>query len=340
MPVPFAINGLGRLGRALLRVAAGRDDVAVVAVNDVVAPEALVRLVRRDSVRGPFPGEVALDGDGLVVAGRRIALFSEPDPGAIPWSGTGARLVVEATGELLARRRAGRHLDSDRGGRVGGVERVILAANTPEADVTLCLGVNEGDFDPARHRLVSNASCTTNALAPVAKVLLAAFGVERGSMTTVHPYTVHQRLLDGGYPDPRRARAAALNLVPTATTAAEAVGRVLPALAGRVVGMGVRVPTPAVAMLELSAELGTDVSSEEVRAAFRAAAEGDLAGILAVTDEEPVSSDFLGSPYSAVVDLPLVAVAAGRLARVVAWYDNEWGYATRIAELVAKLGSS
>jgi glyceraldehyde 3-phosphate dehydrogenase (phosphorylating) len=340
MPVPFAINGLGRVGRALLRIAAARADVELVAVNDLVAPEVLARLLRRDTVHGPFPGNVEAADGALLVDGRRIPLFRESDPAAIPWRPTGARLVVEATGELLARARAARHLDrsADPGeGRDGGVERVILTANAPDADVTLCLGVNESDYDPRRHRVVSNSSCTTNCLAPILRILHARFGVERALMTAVHSYTVNQRLLDLAHPDPRRSRAAAVNMVPTATTAPAAVGRLLPALAGRVEGIGVRVPTPAAAMLDLAVVLAAEAGVEQVRSAFRDAAAGELAGILATTDEELVSSDFIGDPHSAVVDLPLVQ-ATGRLLRVVAWYDNEWGYANRLAELVARLG--
>ena len=343
MPVPFAINGLGRIGRALLRIAAGHADVEVVAANDVVAPEILVRLLRRDSVHGPFPGTVELAEGALVVNGRRIALWREADPAAVPWRQAGARLVVEATGEHLTRARAARHLGREwdaAHGRAEGVERVILTANAPDADVTLCLGVNDAAYDPARHRVVSNASCTTNALAPILKVLADRFGVERALMTAVHSYTVNQRLLDLPHPDPRRARAAALNMVPTATTAPAAAGRLLPGLAGRIEGIGVRVPTPEGAMLDLAVDLAADAGADDLRRAFRQAAAGELAGILGVSDEELVSSDFIGDPRSAVVDLPLLQVAGGRLARVVAWYDNEWGYATRLAELVARLGAS
>jgi glyceraldehyde 3-phosphate dehydrogenase len=333
MTVPFAINGLGRIGRALVRIAAGRDDLLLVAVNDLADPAALARLVQRDTVHGPFAGRVETDGGALVIDGRRVPLFCQPDPSRVPWGGTGARVVVEATGALLARDRAAGHLRD-------GVERVVVSANAPEADVTICQGINDADYDPARHRVVSNASCTTNCLAPLLAVLDAGWGVERALMTTIHSYTLNQRLLDAPHDDPRRARAAALNTVPTATTAPRAVGEVLPALAGRVEGLAVRVPTPAVAMLDLSAALAAEATAEAVRRAFRAAAaEGPLAGVLAVSDEELVSSDFVGSPFSAVVDMPLVQVAGGRLVRVVAWYDNEWGYATRLADLVARIGA-
>jgi glyceraldehyde 3-phosphate dehydrogenase len=240
-------------------------------------------------------------------------------------------VVVEATGALTSRDQAAGHLG-------GPVERVVLSANSDDADVTLCLGVNDGDFDPHRHRVISNASCTTNCLAPLVAVLDRRFGVERAAMTTVHSYTVNQRLLDLAHPNPRRQRAAALNMTPTATSAPRALGRVLPHLAGRLSGMAIRVPTPMGALLELVAHLRRPATADEVRDAYRGAAgEGPLAGILAVSEEELVSSDFIGEAHSAVVDLPLVEVADGRLARVAAWYDNEWGYATRLADLVARL---
>jgi glyceraldehyde 3-phosphate dehydrogenase len=331
MSVPFAINGLGRIGRALLRIAARRDDLTLVAANDLVPVEVLARLVARDTVHGPFAGSVRADGDALVVDGRRVPVSAAAEPAAVPWQGTGARVVVEATGAFLGRAAAAGHLR-------GPVERVVLAANSDDADLTLCLGINEGDFDPARHRVVSNASCTTNCLAPLARVLDDACGLERALMTTVHSYTVNQRLLDLPHPDARRSRAAGLNMVPTATTAPGALGRVLPALAGRVAGLAVRVPTPAVAMLDLAAQVRRPCDAEAVRRAFREAAAGPLAGILGAVDEELVSSDFVGNPLSAVVDLPLVQVADRHLVRVVAWYDNEWGYTTRLAELVARLG--
>jgi glyceraldehyde 3-phosphate dehydrogenase len=345
MPVPFAINGLGRVGRALLRIAAGRDDLLPVAANDLEPAAALAERVARDSVYGPFAGEVRVEpgaaagaAAAMVVAARgraarRLAVFSEPDPGRVPWQETGARVVVEATGVFLERTAAARHLR-------GGVERVLLTANATDADLTVCLGINEGDFDPARHRVVSNASCTTNCLAPLVRVLDERFGVRRAMMSTVHPYTLNQRLLDSPHPDRRRARAAALNIVPVTTTAPRALGGLMPGLAGRVEGLAIRVPTPAVAMLDLVAELAADADAEALRDAFRAAAAGPLAGIVAAVEDERVSSDFVGRPESAVVDLPLVAVADRRLARVIAWYDNEWGYASRLADLVARVGAA
>lgn len=343
MPIRFAINGLGRIGRALARIARERPGIEWVAANDPVPVEILARLLARDTVHGPFAGDVAVapEGDALLVDGRRIPVFGEARPERIPWDGTGAQVVVEASGRFLARDEAARHLAPERG---EGVGRVVLTANAPEADVTLCLGLNEGDYDPRRHRVVSNASCTTNCAAPMLAVLARRFGVRRALISTVHSYTVNQRLVDRPHADPRRARAAAVNIIPTATTAPEALGRVLPAVAGRVEGMAVRVPTPAVAMLDLVADLGTETSAETsaeaVREAFREAAAGPLGRVLAATDEELVSSDFVGSPMSVTVDLPLVQVAGGGLARVVGWYDNEWGYSHRLADLVALVGET
>lgn len=331
MPVPFAINGLGRIGRCLLRIAEERDDLELVAVNDVEGVAGLAARVERDSVYGPFAGTVEAGERALVVSGRRVAVHSAAEPAAVPWGESGARVVVEASGRFAARERAAGHLG-------GSVERVVISANAPDADVTLCRGINDAAFDPARHRVISNASCTTYCLAALVRVLDRAFGIERATMSTTHPYTRNQRLLDAPHPDPRRARAAALNVVPTPTTAAEALGRLMPHLAGRVEGLVLRVPTPAVGVLDLVASVSRETRAEAVRESLREAAAGELDGVLAVEEGERVSSDFVGRPESAIADLPLVAVAAGRLARVVAWYDNEWGYAARLADLVARVG--
>lgn len=334
MPIRFAINGLGRVGRALLRIAHGRDGLELAAINDVVSASVLARLLARDTVHGPFAARVAGTEGALEVDGRRIPVFQQPDPAAVNWSRERVEVVVEATGRFLDREQAAGHLG-------GTVRWVVLSANSnpaDPADATLCLGVNDAGFDPAGSAVISNSSCTTNALALVAKVLQDRFGVRRALMSTVHSYTENQRLLDLPHPDPRRARAAALNVIPTPTTATRALGLLLPEFAGRIEGFAVRVPTPAVAMLDLVADLERDVSIEEVRQAFReAAAGGGMAGLLGVTEEELVSSDFIGDPRSAVVDLPLVQVTGGRLVRVVAWYDNEWGYAHRLADLLVRL---
>jgi glyceraldehyde 3-phosphate dehydrogenase len=274
-----------------------------------------------------------LDEGALAIGDRRVPVFQESDPARVDWSRAGVEVVVEATGRFLRRERAAAHLG-------GSVRRVILSANADPldpADVTLCLGLNEGELDPERHAVVSNGSCTTNCLALVAKVLHASFRVRRALMSAVHSYTENQRLLDLPHPDPRRSRAAALNIIPTSTTAPEALGLVLPELAGQIDGFAVRVPTPAVAMLDLVAELEAEVTAEEIRRAFREAAAGELDGVLGVCEEELVSSDFVNDPRSAVVDLPLVQVTGGHLARIVAWYDNEWGYTHRLADLLERL---
>ncbi len=330
MTVPFAINGLGRIGRALLRIARQRAGLELVAVNDLGSAEQLARLVARDSVHGAFAGTVAAGPGSLVVDGRRIAAFQVGD-GDIPWETTGARLVVDATGRANTRAAAERHFRP-------GVERVIVSANASDVDVTICIGVNDSAYDPARHRLLSAASCTTNCLAPVAFLLDRAFGIERALLNTVHSYNNDQRLLGAPHADPRRARAAAINMIPTTTSAVAALGRVLPALAGRLEGFAVRVPTPDVSLIDLAVSLAQPASTAAVNDLFRTAAAGELAGILAVTDEELVSSDFLGRGESAIVDLPLTQCVDDRLLRVVAWYDNEWGHASRLADLLELAG--
>ncbi|HKI04972.1 MAG TPA: glyceraldehyde 3-phosphate dehydrogenase NAD-binding domain-containing protein [Thermoanaerobaculia bacterium] len=335
MPLRFGINGLGRVGRALLRAAHGRQDLQLAAVNDVVPSHVLARLLARDTVHGPFAAAVHAVAGGLEIGGGFVAVFQEDDPARLDWARHGVEVVVEASGRFLRRERAAAHLG-------GTVRQVVLSANADPADpadVTVCLGLNEGAFDPARHAVVSNASCTTNCLALVAKVLHDRFGVRRALMSAVHSYTENQRLLDLPHSDPRRSRAAGLNIVPTSTTAPEALGLLLPELAGRVEGLHVRVPTPMVAMLDLVADLEREATAESVRQAFREAAQGPLEGWLGVTEEELVSSDFVNDPRSAVVDLPLVQVVGGGLARVAAWYDNEWGYAHRLADLLDRLAS-
>jgi glyceraldehyde 3-phosphate dehydrogenase len=331
-PLRFGINGFGRIGRALLRAARGREEIELAAINDVVPAHVLSRLVARDTVHGPFPGEIRAGGGVLIVDGRPVPVFQQSDPGQVDWPGEEVAVVVEATGRFIGRERAAAHLR-------GTVRRVVISANADPADpadVTFARGINDGAFDPERHAVLSNASCTTNALALVAKVLHDRFGVRRALMSTVHSYTENQRLLDLPHPDPRRSRAAAVNIIPTSTTAAESLGLLLPALADRVTGFAVRVPTPAVAMLDLVADLEREAPLEAIREAFRAAAAGPLAGCLGVTEEELVSSDFVNDPRSAVVDLPLAQVT-GNLVRVVAWYDNEWGYAHRLADLLERL---
>ncbi len=332
MPVRFAINGLGRIGRALFRVAHQRPALEVVAVNDLGTAEQLAGLVARDSLHGPFAGAVTAEPGALVVDGRRIAVYNEPDPSAIPWHGEEPALVVDATGRCTTRPKAEAHLRS-------GVRKVVVSANAEGLDLTVCRGVNEAAYDAAEHHLLSGASCTTNCLAPVVQVLHRGFGFERGLLNTVHSYNNDQRLLGYPHPDPRRARAAALNMIPTTTSAVSAIDRVLPELAGRIQGFAVRVPTPNVSLIDLVAELRGRPAADEVNDAFRQAAAGELAGVLAVSDEPLVSSDFLGDPHSAIIDLPLTQTVDGRLHRVVAWYDNEWGHASRLADLVELAGA-
>jgi glyceraldehyde 3-phosphate dehydrogenase len=333
MPLRFGINGLGRIGRALLRLTRDHPDLELAAVNDVVDAPMLARLLARDTIHGPFPGAVAGEPGALVVDGRRIPVLAEPDPARIPWTEAAVQVVVEATGRFARRDLAAPHLG-------GTVERVIVSANAPEVEATFCLGVNDSTYDPRAHAVVSNASCTTNCLALTLKVIHDAFGVRGALVSTVHPYTENQRLLDGPHAEPRRARAAGLNMIPTPTTAARAVGLVIPDLRGKIEGFGVRVPTAAVALLDVVAELERPAPADALRDAYRAAAAGPLGAVLAVAEEELVSSDFVGDPHSAIVDLPLVQslqTLSGGLSRVVAWYDNEWGYANRLRDLLAIL---
>lgn len=335
MSIPFSINGLGRVGRALLRCSRRFPQLELVGINDLAPAEVLARLVARDSIFGPFGGVVQADGEALVIDGRRIPVFSEPDPAQIPWQRAGAKIVVEATG-------ASRTGPFARGHLHGGVERVVAAWNPrdpEEVDATICMGVNEETYRPGEHRLVSNASCTTHCTAPVVRVLEAGWGIRQGLINSVHGVTNNQALLDSAHPEPRRSRSAMLNMIPTASHAAEAVGLVLPRLAGRLRGFVVRVPAPHGALLDLVVELREPASDDELRDAFRLAAR-KAGGILAVTEEELVSGDFIGDSHSAIVDLPLIQSLEDGMVRIVAWYDNEWGYASRLAELLLLLGGS
>ena len=333
MPVRIAINGLGRMGRALFRVAWPRPGIEIVAANDLGTAEQLAGLLARNSLHGPFPGKVSAEPDALVVDGRRVAIYNESDPAGVPWLDQEPDVVVDATGKCTQRPLAAAHLRPP-------VRKVVVSANAEGMDQTICMGINQDVYDEDVHHLLSAASCTTNCLAPVVAVLDRAFGFERGMLNTVHSYNNDQRLLGYPHQDPRRARAAALNMIPTTTSAVIALGRVLPELAGRIHGFAVRVPTPNVSLIDLVAELRDSPGSAAVNAAFREAAGGELAGILAVSEEPLVSSDFLGDPHSAIVDLPLTQSLDGRLHRVVAWYDNEWGHASRLADLAEFVGSS
>ena len=341
MPIPFAINGLGRIGRALTRIAHSRHDLELVAVNDLAEPSTLARLLARDSIHGRFGPRVEADGDVLKIDGRPIRAFRHAEPTDIPWQRTGARLVVDATGTATSRVRAAGHL------RPNGPQKVLISAISEDADLMICRGLEGPAYDPDRHHVISNASCTTNCLVLLLDVLDREFGIEHALMNEVHSYTGNQNLVDGDHPDPRRGRAAAVNIVPTHTAAPWAAQQLMPGLKGRIEGIAVRVPTPNVALLDLVVRLRGPVTVEAVRASFRAAAEGRLAGLLAVSDEPLVSSDYIGEPYSAIVDLGLIqqtgdgdAADGSPLVRVPAWYDNEWGYAQRLADVVTQIGES
>ncbi len=332
MATRVGINGLGRIGRALVRVAHLRPDlgVEVVAANDSADAPTLARLLRHDTIHGSFPAPVAGEEGALSVAGRRIPVGRSAAPEGIDWSTEGVELVVEATGHFRRRALAAAHLG-------GTVRRVVVSATVADADASFCVGINDSDFDPGRHAVVSNTSCTTNCLAAVLAVLDSAFGVDRALMNTVHCVTNSQNLVDMAHADPRRARAAIANLIPTTSDAIPSIGWVLPRLAGRVEGMAIRVPIVAGSLIDLVVELGRGATRDDLVGTLRAAERGALAGVLGTTDEELVSSDFIDDPRSAVVDLPLLQQVGDRLWRIVAWYDNEWGYANRLAELVARI---
>ncbi len=333
MATRVAINGFGRIGRLVLRSAkqGGFRDVEFVAVNDVTDSKTLAHLLKYDSVHRTFPGAVDAVEGGLRVDGEEIRVLSERDPAALPWGDLGVDVVVEATGRFTKREDASKHL-------AAGAQKVIISAPAKGEDITVVLGVNEDSYDPAEHHVISNASCTTNCIAPVAKVLLDAFGLARGLMTTIHAYTNDQTVLDAPHKDLRRARAAGLAMIPTTTGAARATALVLPELEGKLEGMSIRVPIPNVSLVDLTAELERPASVEEVNAAYTAAAAGALDGILSVTTEPLVSVDFTGTDSSAVVDLLSTAAVEDRLVKVLAWYDNEWGYSCRVRDLVRYVG--
>ncbi len=331
MAVKVGINGFGRIGRLAFRAMQDKD-IEVVGVNDLVDAKTLAHLLKYDSVHGRYQGTVEDDGDAIVVDGRRIPVKAERDPANLPWKDVGAEIVVEATGLFVDRDGAQKHLDA-------GAERVIISAPAKNPDVTIVLGVNDGDYDPAKHRIVSNASCTTNCLAPVAKVLDETFGLKRGWMTTIHAYTADQRLVDAPHKDLRRARAGALSMIPTKTGAAAAIGLVLPHLKGKLDGFAMRVPTPDVSVVDLSCELNGEATVEGINEAMRKAAEGPMKGILEYMDGPLVSSDFTTDSNSSIFDAPSTRVMDRTFAKVLSWYDNEWGYSCRVADLAVKLGS-
>jgi glyceraldehyde 3-phosphate dehydrogenase len=334
MTVKVGINGFGRIGRQSLKAIMERQpQLEVVAVNDITDVATNAHLFKYDSNYGAFPGQVEAKADALIIDGHEVKVLAEKDPARLPWAALGVQIVIESTGIFTEAEKAKAHL-------AAGGKKVIISAPAKGEDVTIVLGVNEGMYDPAKHHIISNASCTTNGLAPVVKVLHDAFGVVKGFMLTVHSYTNDQRILDQPHKDLRRARAAALNIIPTSSGAKKAIGLVIPALQGRVDGFALRVPTPTVSVLEFVAEVSRNVTPEEVNAAFTAAAQsGPMKGILAVSEEELVSMDFKGNPYSSIVDAAYTQVVGGNMVEVLAWYDNEWGYSCRLADLTAYIAS-
>ena len=331
MAIKVGINGFGRIGRNVIRAGINHPGLEFVAVNDLTDVKTLTHLLKYDSTLGPFHGDVKIDGDSIVANGNKIKVFATRDPAEIDWASVGAQVVIESTGRFTEAKDAAKHLR-------GSVKKVIISAPAKDEDVTIVLGVNDAAYDPAKHNIISNASCTTNCLGPVVKVLHEKFGIEKGSMTTIHSYTNDQNVLDFPHTDLRRARAAALNMIPTTTGAAKAIGLVMPELKGKLDGYAMRVPTPNVSVVDLVAILKTNTTTEAVNAALKAAAEGPLKGILAYTEDPVVSTDMMHNPNSSIVDSQLTKVMGGNLLKVVAWYDNEWGYSMRVVDLVEFLG--
>ena len=328
MTTRIAINGFGRIGRNLLRAIRKYElDVEIVAVNDLTDPVTLGHLTKYDSVHGVFPGDVRVEGSSIIIDGKPLQVLSERDPGALPWGELSVDVVVESTGFFTDRDKAAKHLEA-------GARKVIISAPAKNEDITIVMGANEGDYDPQKHHVISNASCTTNSVVPMAKVLHESFGIAQGLMTTVHAYTGDQRIHDAPHSDLRRARAAAVSIIPTTTGAAKAAALALPELKGRLDGMALRVPIPDGSVTDLSLVLEREATVEEINAAMRAAAEGPLKGILEYCEDPIVSIDIVGNPHSCVFD-SLATMANGKLVKVLGWYDNEWGYSVRLAQLTA-----
>ena len=330
MPVKVGINGFGRIGRNVVRAGLHNADFEVVAVNDLTDSATLAHLTKYDSVLGKLHADVKVHGDHIHIDDKKIKVFATKDPAEIDWASLGAEIVVESTGRFTNAADAKKHLR-------GSVKKVIISAPATGEDITVVLGVNDGSYEPAKHHIISNASCTTNCLAPFAKVLQDTFGILKGSMTTVHSYTNDQVILDFPHKDLRRARAAAVNIIPSSTGAAKAIGLVLPELKGKLDGYALRVPTPDVSVVDLSVLLGRNTTAEEINNAFKAAAEGPMKGILAYTEDPIVSSDILHDAHSSIVDGQLTKVLDGNFAKVVSWYDNEWGYSNRVVDLAVFL---
>lgn len=327
MSVKVGINGFGRIGRNFLRTSHSFKEIEIAAINDLTDSKTLAHLLKYDSVHGVFDAEVKATEKSIVVSGKEIKVLAMTDPQGLPWKDLGVDVVLESTGRFTDRPSAAKHLDA-------GAKWVVISAPAKDPDVTVCMGVNDEMLDPKKQKIISNASCTTNCLAPVAKVLHKEFGIVRGLMTTIHSYTNDQRILDLPHKDLRRARAAALNMIPTTTGAAKAVGLVLPELKGKLDGMAMRVPTPNVSVVDLVAEVSKDVTAEDVNGALRRAAEGPMKGILQYSDDPLVSTDLNGNAHSSIVDSYLTRVLEGRMVKVISWYDNEWGYSSRLRDLI------
>ncbi len=321
------INGFGRIGRNFFRTCRGYDDIEIVAINDLTDAKTLGHLLKHDTVHRTFGAEVVAGNGSMTVDGRKVKVLAVTEPEKLPWKDLGVDIVIESTGRFVDRPSASKHLDA-------GAKWVIISAPAKEPDVTVCLGVNEEALDPVNHRIISNASCTTNCLAPVAKVIHNEYGIVKGLMTTIHSYTNDQRILDLPHKDLRRARAAALNMIPTTTGAAKAVGLVLPELKGKLNGMSIRVPTPNVSVVDLVVELTKETNAEAVNASLQKAAGGPLKGILGYSEDPLVSSDLIGNEHSSIVDATLTMVLDGKMVKVLAWYDNEWGYSSRMRDLI------
>ena len=328
MAIKVGINGFGRIGRMFLRAALTKKDLEVVAVNDITNAATLAHLLKYDSIHGKLGREVKVEGGAIFLDGKPMQVLAERDPAKLPWSKLGVQVVIESTGLFTARDKAAMHL-------AAGAKKVVISAPADGADVTLCLGVNQNAYDPKKHDVISNASCTTNCLAPIGKVLHESFGVAHGLMTTVHSYTSDQMLQDGPHNDLRRARAAAMSMIPTSTGAAKAIGLVLPALNGKLDGIAIRVPTSNVSLVDLTVTVEKDADVKAVNAAMKAAAEGPLKGILEYSEAPLVSVDLNGNPHSSIFDAPLTNVIGQRMVKVFSWYDNEWGYSNRLADIAA-----
>lgn len=326
MAVRIAINGFGRIGRCVFRSAYRDRSIEFVAINDITDTRTLAHLLKYDSIHGTLDEDVKANEDSIEIGGVRVKIFKENDPASLPWKDLGVDIVLECTGLFTSREKAQKHLKA-------GAKKVIISAPASDADITVCMGVNNSMYEPSKHHVISNASCTTNCLAPVAKVLHESFGIVKGIMTTIHSYTNDQRILDLPHKDLRRARAAAISMIPTTTGAAKAVGLVLPELKGKLDGIAVRVPTPNVSLVDLTAELSRSVTKEEINQAMLDAANGSLKGILHYVDVPLVSSDFNHTPYSSIFDAPSTMVIGEKLVKVLSWYDNEWGFSNRMKEL-------